>query len=118
MNLHNEKEVKDEVVISYFTPKLRNEDLRLVQEGNEEHLNTYSGYLYGFNPDVDVEEMKKSDSNSKYVHGRCWRETIALRLETSEHEDQTEGDHETELFNLIFNTECDRFPPFDNLYDN
>ena len=45
--------------------------------------------MYNFrsiNPDVDVEEMKKSDSKSKYVHGRCWRITIPLTLETDSDE--------------------------------
>ena len=92
INLQNQKEVEYEEVHSFFTPKLTNEELKLVQEGNEEHLKTYRTYdIEGLNPDVDVEEMKKSDSKSKYVHGRCWRRTILLRLETSEDEDQTES---------------------------
>ena len=69
----------DENVYSYFTPNLTNEEWKLVQEGNKEHLNTYR-LSY---PDVDVEEMKKSDSKSKYVHGRGWRMTIPLTLETT-----------------------------------
>ena len=79
INLQNRKEVKYEWVRSFVTPKLTNEELNLVQEGNEEHLNTY----WFPNPDVDVEEMKKSDSKSKYVHGECWRATIPLRLATT-----------------------------------
>ena len=92
INLQNQEEVKDERVSSFFTPKLTNEELELVQEGNEEHLNTYLYYIDGKNPDVDVEEMKKSDSKSKYVHVNCFRGTIPLRLETSENEDQTKRD--------------------------
>ena len=84
INLKNQKEVKYEFVRSFFTPKLTNEELKLVLEGSEEHLNTYSDYSLGLNPDVDVEEMKKSDSKSKYVHARCWRITIPLRLDTIE----------------------------------
>ena len=80
-NFQDQKEVKLEYVPSYFTPKLTNEDLRLVQEKNEEHLKTYLDYLAGKNPDVDVNEMKKSDSKSKYVHGKCWRITKPLTLE-------------------------------------
>ena len=38
INLRNQKEVKEEEVFSFFTPKLTNEELKLVQEGNEEHL--------------------------------------------------------------------------------
>ena len=80
INLQNQKEVKYEHVRSFFTPQLTNEELKLVQEGNKKHLETY----WFPNPDVDVEEMKKSDSKSKYVHGRCSRKTIPLTLETTE----------------------------------
>merc|ERR1712062_20838 len=68
INLRNQKEVEYEHVWSFFTPKLTNEELKLVQEGNEEHLNTYLDYICCNNPDVDVQEMKESDSKSKYVH--------------------------------------------------
>ena len=85
-NLQNEKEVKYmyEYHESFFTPKLTNEELRLVQEGNKQHLMTYWDHYEGSNPDVDVEEMKKSDSKSKYVHGRCKRATMFLTLATTE----------------------------------
>ena len=39
INLKNQKEVKYESVESFF--KLTNKELKLVQEGNEVHLNTY-----------------------------------------------------------------------------
>ena len=90
INLQNQEELNYEFVQSFFTPKLTNEELKLVQEGNEEHLKTYL-FDDGKNPDVDVEEMKKSDSKSKYVHGQCWRWTIPLKLETNEEKDQTES---------------------------
>ena len=98
INLRNQKVVKEKIVWSFFTPKLTNEELKLVQEGNEEHLKTYEFHDIGLNPDVDVEEMKKSDSKSKYVHGWCRRRTIPLTLETSQFEDefQTEDKSETE----------------------
>ena len=83
INLQNQKEVKEEDVESFFTPKLTNEELKLVQEGNEEHLKSYGYHILGENPNIDVEEMKKSDSKSKYVHGRGWRMTIPLTLETT-----------------------------------
>ena len=78
INLQNQKEVKEELVVSFFTPKLTNEEMKLVQERNQEHLRTYLDHRLGGNPDVDEEEMKKSDSQSKYVHGRCGRITIPL----------------------------------------
>ena len=89
INLQNQKEMRKEVVYSCFTPKLKNEELKLVEERNEEHLKTYGFYMVnGLNPDVDVEEMKKSDSKSKYVHGRCLRRTIPLTLQTIETQDK------------------------------
>ena len=79
--------MKIENAFSFFTPKLTNEEMKLVQEGNEKHLKTYLDYFDGKNPDVDVEEMKKSDSKSKYVGGGCWRVTIPLTFETIKNED-------------------------------
>ena len=85
-NLQNQKRMLDENVYSYFTPKLTNEEWKLVQEGNKEHLKTYMLS----NPDVDVEEMKKSDSKSKYVHGRCQRWTMPLTLAADDTDDSNE----------------------------
>ena len=81
INLQNQQEVKDEFVRSFFTPKLTNEELKLVQEGNHEHLKTYQYHCFGWNIDVDVAEMTKSDSKSKYLQGKCWRKTIPLAIE-------------------------------------
>ena len=81
INLQNQKEVKEDYVWSFFTPKLTNEELKLVQEGNKEHLINYGKYYHGKNPDVDVEEMKKSDSKAKYVHVECRRRTFLLKTE-------------------------------------
>ena len=80
-NLLNSKEIKEERVESFFTPKLTEEELKLVEAKNEDHLNSYLYHHDGLNPDVDPVEMKKSDSESKYVHGRCWRRTFPLTLE-------------------------------------
>ena len=91
-NLQNQNEIKQEGVFSFFTPKLTNEELRLVQDGNEEHLKTYSFHFDGRNPDVDVEEMKRSDSTSKYVHGRCCRLTIPLTFKTIEAENKSKDE--------------------------
>ena len=55
INLQNQKEVKEERVFSFVAPKLTKEELKLVQEQNEQHLKTYLEP----NPHVDVEEMKK-----------------------------------------------------------
>ena len=85
-NLRNQKEVKHESVESFFTPKLTSKELKLVREGNEEHFKTYLDYWSGLNPDVDVEEMQKSDSKSKYVHGSCRRWIIPLKNFTIEND--------------------------------
>ena len=95
INLQNQKEVNYEDVWSFFTPKLTNEELKFVQEGNKEHLNTYWFHILKKNPDVDVEEMKQSDSKSKYVHGRCRRRTLPFNPETSQFEDETELEYDT-----------------------
>ena len=81
-NLQDRKKIKNEVVGSFFTPKLTEEELKLVEQRNEQHLSTYLEHLYGRNPDVNAEEMKKSDSPSKFVHGRCLRWTTLLTLES------------------------------------
>ena len=80
INLQNQKEVKEEFVSSFFTPKLNNKEMKLIQDGNQEHLKTYEFHDYGWNADVDVEEMKESDSKSKYVHVNCERTTIHLNI--------------------------------------
>ena len=42
------------------------------------------------NPDVDPEEMKKSDSKDKYVYCYCFRETIQLTLDSNESSSESE----------------------------
>ena len=80
-NLLNSKEIKEEVVRSFFTPQLTEEELKLVEVKDKEHLESYVDHYLGNNPDVNPVEMKKSDSKSKYVHGVCWRGTFPLTLE-------------------------------------
>ena len=80
-NILNSKEIKEEKVYSFFTPKLTKEELKLVEVKNKEHLKTYGYHYDGVDPDVDPEEMKKSDSKSKYVHGTCVRRTFSLTVE-------------------------------------
>ena len=92
IDIHYRREVKCENASSFFTPKLTNEELKLVQEGEKEYMNSYLDHFNGRNPDVDVEEMKKSDSKSKYVHGDCRRWTIPLTVETSQFDDETEDE--------------------------
>ena len=71
---------------SYFLPKLTNEELKLIEEKNQDYLNTFGRFqsLYGISPDVDLEEMKKSESKDKYVHCKCLRRTIRFTLGVDE----------------------------------
>ena len=80
--LKNNELEEEWVSCSFFTPKLTEEELKLVEERNEQHLSTYEDHFHGINPDVNLEEMKKSDSVSKYVHGCCIRQTFNLNLES------------------------------------
>ena len=85
-NLQNSNEVKDEMVKSFFLPKLTKEELKLVEQKNFEHMETFS-YIPTV-ADVSVEEMKKSDSKDKYVHSECRRRTIYLSLESEQTSEQ------------------------------
>ena len=80
-NLQNSNEVEDEDVWSFFLPKLTKEELKLVEEKNREHM---MSYFWEFNADVDVEEMKQSDSKDKYLHSWCRRKTVHLSLESNQ----------------------------------
>ena len=91
VNLQNQKQIKGETVYSFFTPKLTDKEMKLVEQRNKRHLDTYWKHYEGHNPDVNDEEMKKSDSKSKYVQGLCARDTIQLTLESNE-KDTAEND--------------------------
>ena len=77
---------RSEDIRSFFLPKLTNEELKLIEEKNQDYLNTFGRFnsFYGISPDVDVEEMKKSDSKDKYVHCQCLRRTIHFTLDVDE----------------------------------
>merc|ERR1711917_146928 len=67
-HLLNSNKVENENVRSFFLPKLTEEELKLVEEKNQEHM---MSYLDELDADVDVEEMKQSDSKDKYLHSWC-----------------------------------------------
>ena len=77
-------------MLSFFFPKLTEDELKLVEEKNEEHMRTYLFDL--FDADVHVEEMKLSDSKDKYVHSECHRKTIYLTLESSKNSSLEESE--------------------------
>ena len=74
--------MRDEWENNFLTSKLTEEELKFVEERNEHYLSTFEDHFYGDNPDVDLEEMKKSNSASKYVHAPCIRWTFYLTLES------------------------------------
>ena len=80
-NFQNSEEINYEDVWSFLTPKLTKKELKLVEQKNEEHMETY---LDDFDADVGIEEMKKSNSKDKYVHTRCTRKTEYLTLESEQ----------------------------------
>ena len=80
-NLLNQEEIKEEVVFTFFLPKLTYKELKLVEEKNKDYMATFS---FGMKADVDVEEMKLSDSKDKYVKTFCWRRTFKLSPEANQ----------------------------------
>ena len=70
---------KREDVVTYFLPKLTNEELKLVELKDENHLQEYVWQIIGRTVDVDPEQMKKSESDSKYVRSKCVRYTYLLK---------------------------------------
>ena len=75
-----EDDLIEEEVRSFFLPKLTEEELKLVEDRNAKHLKTYMANYYGFDPDVDVKTMLKSNSKSKYMYGYCSRTTVSFSL--------------------------------------
>ena len=71
----------EEKIDSFFTPKLTEEEMKLVEERNENHLRSYIDHsLLGLNVDVNVHELKRSNSRSKFVHVYCYRKTEQLKV--------------------------------------
>ena len=71
-------------------PKLTKEELKLIEEKNEDYLSTFFRHqIRHASPDVDQEEMKKSDSKDKYVHCKCLRKTIYFNLNIDEKSAET-----------------------------
>ena len=84
INIQNFNDLKEEKVVSFFLPKLTQDELKLVEKQDKTQLETYwYQYLFGRNPDVDKVEMEKSDSKDKYLYAECRRRTIHLTLEST-----------------------------------
>ena len=61
-------------VISFFTPKLTDEELKLVDEKNRKYMKTF----WDRDPDVNQQDWIMSESNDKYLH--CWCRRVTMRL--------------------------------------
>ena len=64
--------------LTYFLPKLTEEELELVEKRDRDYFQTF--YMCK-NPDVKAEEMKLSESDSKYISGYCRRWTYMYRID-------------------------------------
>ena len=73
-------QLEEEIVVTNYFPMLTKEELKLVEQRNQDHLESYSWHYLGRNPDIDKEEMDKSESKSKFVRGACDRYTFMLKL--------------------------------------
>ena len=72
---------EEEEVRTYFIPKLTEEEEKLVEEKDKDHLMSYMNHAFhGIDPDVSKKEMDESESKSKFVRGRCWRGTFILKI--------------------------------------
>ena len=83
-NIRRGKE-PDEEVITYFLPKLTEEELELVDRRDTSYLQTFSN----LNPDVEEAEMMLSESDSKYVHGVSGRRTFIIENLSKNHSKTT-----------------------------
>ena len=70
---------------SFFTPKLSQQELELMEQGDFEYLMSFYDYEKGFDPDVDYEKMRMSVSKSKYLHGTCQVITVPLMADDLQH---------------------------------
>ena len=63
-----------ESVRTYFLPKLTEKELKLVEKKDSNYFKNFSWS----NPDVDEVQMKRSESDSKFVQAFCWRNTFIV----------------------------------------
>ena len=83
-----ERKPKVEECAGFLTKKLTEEELRLVDQKNQDFLNTFSFYTQldgrsndGYLFNNDIEQIKKSsDPESKFSYSSCHRWTFALHV--------------------------------------
>ena len=63
---------------TYYLPKLTKREMRLVEKKNRSYLATFRFR----DPDVGEEEMKLSESSSKFVKGWCRRKTLTFDFDS------------------------------------
>ena len=68
-------EEPDDIVDTYFLPKLTKEELQLVEKKDNNFMQTL---WHEENADVSKAEMEASESDSKYVLGWCRRATFTI----------------------------------------
>ena len=95
----NQEKIKIETEVSLFLPKLTEDELKLVEKKNENHMRSYLLGLFG--ADIDAEEMKLSNSRDKYVHSGCYRKTIYLDLESNENSSLEESESDWGIYHCF-----------------
>ena len=85
-DLQHERDVETELDVdgscpsTYFLPKLTRKEMKLAEKAD---LDYFSTFTWKINADVKEDEMKLSESKSKFESGRCFRNTYLLEEEKS-----------------------------------
>ena len=66
----------NEILNLYFTPRLTDEEMQLIERKDPVYLQTFSNKY----PDLDDWSMKNSESDSKFCYTFCQRETKSYQL--------------------------------------
>ena len=71
--------IDNSITHSYFLPKLTEEEMELIQKRDRNYLRTFRGSIANRStPDVNEDEMKLSESDSKFLDGKCSRRTLII----------------------------------------
>ena len=81
---------QDEIVSTYFLPKLTGEELELVERNDRSYLGTFQLP----DPRVKKAEKRLSESDSRFVDGLSWRKTFTIKDSPSKY---------FQLFSVIIN---------------
>ena len=75
--------------IAYYLPKLTADEMALVEKKDQTYLQNFFTGVYPLNikyskkPDVDDDEMKMSESRSKFILAKSHRKSLKLKMSTS-----------------------------------